>query len=383
MKEKVLFVAYNAFNRGGIQNVVMNIVKNLHDDYIFDLLCFQEDKGTLEETFLSYGGEIIKYPTYYAGRNVFLKRLDYYVRGFKIFGRTRNAIRENGPYRVVHCNNALESGVCLLAAKLEKVPVRISHAHTNFRSCENVVRRGIDIVYRSLINRYSTKQIGCSEEACEALFGRRAETAVLPSPYDCSKFDPVQYAETKFDVPSMIQVASYSSNKNQLFSITVLEEVVKKYPEARLSFVGFESEAEYLEKVEEAVWKNGLEKNVSFFPSDADIPFLMSEASYFLFPSVAEGFGLAPVEAQAMGLRCFVSDSIPASCDCGGCCFLPLNRGAGVWADAIIEDFEETTGKHGTYDCGKFSISSVCQKYRALYRNLSEEHNETGKSISG
>ena len=53
MKEKVLFVAYNAFNRGGIQNVVMNIVKNLHDDYTFDLLCFQEDKCTLEETFLS------------------------------------------------------------------------------------------------------------------------------------------------------------------------------------------------------------------------------------------------------------------------------------------------------------------------------------------
>ena len=80
--KKVLIVMYNTFNAGGIQKVVMNIVESLSDDYAFDILCFQNDKGNLEDKFLSYGGRIIKVPVYYKGTNRIRKRLDFYIRQF-------------------------------------------------------------------------------------------------------------------------------------------------------------------------------------------------------------------------------------------------------------------------------------------------------------
>lgn len=372
MKKRVLFVAYNTFNRGGIQNIVINIVKRLSNNYTFDLLCFQQDNGELEEEFLSYGGNIIKYKAYYDGKNTFLKRIDYYFRGFRIFETTKKAIRKYGPYQVIHCNNAMESGWCLLAAKLENIPVRISQAHTNFYSRENIVRRTMDFFYRKLMRNCSTSLIGCSEEACDALFGKSTKKIVLPNPYDCDRFNPAKYVDRKFPLPNIIQVASYSTNKNQLFSIGILKEVIKEYPEARLSFIGFESELGYQHRIKEFINENGMEKNVLFFPSDADIPFLLSDTPYFLFQSIAEGFGVAVVEAQAMGLRCFVSDTVPVFCDCGGCTFLPLSKGSKKWADEIIKDFRKNAGKHSKYNCEKFSISNVLQKYSDLYQGICE-----------
>ena len=125
--KKVLIVMYNTFNAGGIQKVVMNIVESLSDDYAFDILCFQNDKGNLEDKFLSYGGRIIKVPVYYKGTNRIRKRLDFYIRGLKIHRTVLNTIKKQGPYDIIHCHNSYESGICLKAAKKMRVPIRIAH----------------------------------------------------------------------------------------------------------------------------------------------------------------------------------------------------------------------------------------------------------------
>ena len=67
-------------------------------------------------------------------------------------------------------------------------------------------------------------------------------------------------------------------------------------------------------------------------PGDADMPKLLSQSSGFLFPSLHEGFGIVLIEAQAMGVKCYASDTVPRATDCGCVIYLPLKDGAKVWA---------------------------------------------------
>ncbi len=54
-----------------------------------------------------------------------------------------------------------------------------------------------------------------------------------------------------------------------------------------------------------------MEKNILFpgFINDDDLPAVYSAATLFVFPSLAEGFGLPPLEAMACGTPCVVSNS--------------------------------------------------------------------------
>ena len=53
MRKKVLIVACNNLGIGGIQNVIMNIVRNLSDEFVFDVVCFDSDRTDFDEEFLS------------------------------------------------------------------------------------------------------------------------------------------------------------------------------------------------------------------------------------------------------------------------------------------------------------------------------------------
>jgi glycosyltransferase involved in cell wall biosynthesis len=60
----------------------------------------------------------------------------------------------------------------------------------------------------------------------------------------------------------------------------------------------------------------GLNEFVIFTGVRNDVPELMTSLlDCFVFPSVYEGFGIAVLEAQAAGLQCIISDSIPHEVD--------------------------------------------------------------------
>ena len=72
-------------------------------------------------------------------------------------------------------------------------------------------------------------------------------------------------------------------------------------------------------------------------PSNSDIKEVLEKASLFIFPSVTEGFGIALLEAQVMGVHCLISDSVPREVDCGLCKFLSLLEKREVWATEAVK----------------------------------------------
>lgn len=41
--DKILAVSCEGLGNGGVQNIIMNIARNLHDSYIFDIVLFTSE----------------------------------------------------------------------------------------------------------------------------------------------------------------------------------------------------------------------------------------------------------------------------------------------------------------------------------------------------
>lgn len=360
-KPKILMVSCEGLGRGGVQAVMMNFVRNLSDLYCFDALLFTNEIRFYDEEFLSYGGRIIRIP-HYNGKNQWRKKIDYYIRGIPLFFKIKNALKKNGPYHAIHCNNVYESALCLLAAKIVGVPVRISHSHTISHS-SNAVAKLQNAFYARLVNKYSTQRIGCSRDACNALFGESVNSFVLNNPYDDSKFDPEKYENRTNATYTLVQVGRFDNNKNQLFSLEVLRFLKEKKKDVLLKLVGF-GETQFVNLLLEKAKNLDVINNIVVIDgTSANIPMELSKSDAFILPSKKEGFGITLIEAQAMGLTCFVSDSVPKATNVGGCIYLPLNVGPEKWASKILE----TPYQKRKYDCSQFSSSRIVKQMALLY----------------
>ena len=362
--KKVLLVAYEGLNKGGIQSVIMSIVRNLSDKYVFDIVLFTEEERYYDKDFMEYGGKIFRIP-HYSGENKLRKRADIYLRGKRIYKGILNCIIENGPYSVIHCNNNFESAICIKAAAKMNIPIRIVHTHVITHPV-GFARRTLNKVYFSLIKKYSTVRIGCSDLACKTMFGNKLSSMVINNPYDEKRFCPEKYIEQEKGELVITQIGNFSPLKNEIFSIHVMELIKKRYPNAKLNFVGFDVGG-YEQKMKEEIKRLGLEDWVKIYPSDADTPYLLSKSSVFILPSIYEGFGIVLVEAQAMGVHCFASDTVPESTNAGGCTYLSLSLGEEEWARQILEWYKYNKNKKHKYDCREFTEAKIMESYIKIY----------------
>lgn len=362
--KKVLLTFDKGLGHGGIQSVIMSIVRGLKDKYTFDVLVNVSEEQFYDNEFLSYGGKIIKVP-FYEGDFVFRRRADYYVRGLYLYSNVLSVIKKNGPYDIVHCNNVYESGPILCAAQKCGVPIRVAHSHA-IPCKEPWIRDKLNKIYLNQVLRCSSAFIGCSENACKSLFGSKNKSSVIYNAYDDKKYTYQDFGRHDGDTMLIVQVGRYDATKNQLFSLKVVKELLAKGIRVRLVLIGSDQGIEE-KKLRTEERKLGIEGNIEYLETNTDILSWLSIADIFLFPSLSEGFGTALIEAQAVGVKCYASDSIPYETNCGGCRYISLEEGPDRWAEIIESDYEKTHGSHRFYDCSRFSPVEIMKDYEKLY----------------
>ena len=102
----------------------------------------------------------------------------------------------------------------------------------------------------------------------------------------------------------------FDCKKNHVFLIDIFAEIVKQQPDSKLLLVG---DGDEKEKIQEKIEKLQLQKNVLLLGARSDVNELMQAMDVFVFPSLYEGLPLTMIEAQAAGLPCVISDSIPGN----------------------------------------------------------------------
>ena len=372
--KKILLVAANNFSKSGVPTVFMNIVRNLSSkDFRFDIIYFDDSSNYFKEEFLRCGGHAFLIKEHY--KNSFLTKLSRYInRGHK-YRKALKIMEKNGPYDAIHCFKEYRSDIYLKAAFKSGISKRIYHSNNMLSIGGNILNKILSTKEKKVCRKFVTNLIGCSSQSCESVFGKDFQYEVFNNPYDVSKF---YFSKINLDIfdsnnITFVQTAGFCDGKNQLFSLEVILYIKKVFPKVILHLIGSEIEKNYLTRIKKRVKELDLENNVSFHKYDVDQKMLFDRSNYFIFPTKTDAFGIVLIEAQACGLKCIASDSVPESTNVGGCARLSLSIGANKWADFILKDFANKGWHKKQYDCSSFSNENIIQKYIDLYREQTDE----------
>lgn len=365
MKKKVLLVSCDNLANGGIQAVIMSIVRNLNDKYDFDAICFSQEKRHYTDEFLKYGNiyYLKKYSPHNFVSRLFLGFIEYY----DLYNQSCKFFESHSDYDVVHCHNYFNAAPILKAAKEAGIKIRVSHSHNvaSVIKLKNPLSRVANKFKSKQLNKYSTNMVACSKAAGKYLFGD-AKVSVIHNAIDLNKFNPLNYKYThnSNNTIKFVHVGRYGIQKNQLFLIDVFNEFLKLNNNATLSLVGF---GDWFDKIKNKIDELNLNDKIEMLPSDSDIPLLYSKSDITIFPSTYEGLGISLIEAQAMGLRCYVSEVIQPEADLGLCKKLQLSWGAKKWAEFIYNDINENGYEKHFVDMSSYDITNVIQQYDSIY----------------
>ncbi|QWU15127.1 Glycosyltransferase involved in cell wall bisynthesis [Paenibacillus sophorae] len=321
-------------NPGGIESFIMNYYRNMDLNKIqFDFVNMYGDIAYQDEI-IKLGGRIYKIP--------FFKK-----HPLKNYKEMQQLIKEQ-KYKIVHVNMLSAAyDLPLIAAEKNGANCIIAHSHNSF-SPPGIIRKSMDLVNKSRMLKYATHLFACSEQAGKWMFKEnksKKPVHILNNAIDSTKFSysPETRVEVrlKYNLHEKLvigHVGRYQYQKNHTFLIDVFYEIYKRNSKAVLLLIG---EGELKEKITEKVKSLGIENAVRFLGIRSDINDLMQAMDVFLFPSLFEGLGIAAIEAQAVGLPCFLSDSIPKEVNITGLVkYISLKSTAETWAITILESMD-------------------------------------------
>ena len=342
---RILFVFGCPLKKGGTENVMINIVKNIdRDRFHIDFLIFDktpdqsDDKKYLE----SLGCRFYQITARGVDRKLHNRELDEFFRDHE--------------YDIVHTHMDAIGEEALKAAKKHGIKALIAHSHNtdqldNPKGLKDHLHKCYLIYEKHLLRRYAEYFVACSPEAGKWLFGDKIcnseKYLLLKNSIDSSAYSFDE--ETRNAVRKelglegrkvIIHVGQFRTQKNHSKVIDVFNELHKRDDSFALVLVGTGEEQDNIKsKVEEL----GLKEDVLFLGNRNDIPELLMSADIFLFPSLYEGLGIALLEAQAADLICVVSDTIPElAVLTEKVRSVNLTESASVWGDIV----EEMMGKY-------------------------------------
>lgn len=349
---------------GGVERFAANIIKFAPaDKFQFEYLIFEGLGDAFVPEIIERGGRVITIPSPQRGYRSYIKKL--------------GSLIDENCYDVVHSHTQFNSGINLWVAKKHKVPVRIAHSHTTAHENEiSAKQRFYENAMRRLIKKSATHFCSCGVEAGKWMYGDHP-FVVIPNGIDTDLFSYNEQARDAIRKQHQIAadtfVIGHSGTiyplKNQEFLIRLLPEVRKIRENSELVLVGTGSE-DNRSKLHSLVIELGLEKYVHFAGAVLNVNEYYSAFDVFAFPSLREGTPLALIEAQANGLPCIISDTIPLDAAVTELVQqLPLcNKDA--WITSICNSFRENSESY------KEIVGDSGFDARKAYQKLFEYYNQ-------
>lgn len=319
-----------SMRRGGIETMLMNYYRAINRDKIqFDFLIHQTVQDQYNDEIEKMGGRI------YQIRRM-MPNIVMYEKELGLF------FDEHPEYRVVHVHMNCLSSIVLRVAKAHGVRVRIAHSHSVDQ--DRNLKYLIKLFYRRLIPRYATHFMACSEAAGNWLFQGKAPFSILRNAIHVEQFvyspDKARQIRKQLGIAESTlvvgNVGRFVPSKNRIFLLEIFREVLKKDSNAILLMVG-DGRSDYQKLVEKKVRALGLEQNVINLGARSDVYDLLQTMDVFVFPSLYEGLAIAVVEAQAAGIPCVITDTIPPECEVTDLITrVSLQVGAEQWATTSL-----------------------------------------------
>jgi glycosyltransferase EpsF len=300
-------------DKGAVENWLVQVFlesqkQNRNIEWTF--YCILGKPGRLDEAVKAAGGNIIYAPVTISSKWHFLKHL-------------RQTLRR-GKFDIIHSHHDYLSGFYLLATIEIKFEKRILHIHNTDKALpvkSVFIRKLLLPAFKKLSIRLSDIILGISKHTLETYVGKQMplnnKFTVLYYGINLQHFEggiSRDQLRTGLDLPLgskiLLFVGRMNEQKNPVFVIDVLHEILKERDDVYALFVG---EGDLLQNVINKAEIMGIRKNVRILGWQNNIAFIMKSADAFVFPRVEdpkEGLGLVIVEAQAAGLPMVISQAI-------------------------------------------------------------------------
>ena len=349
-----------SLNVGGSQSMIINLHKAIDKSKVqFDYIIDHPGHLHYASEVTSLGGKIYEFPTF-KGYN-FLEIRKVWKQFFA----------KHPEYKILHSHVRSYASLYLPIAKKAGLKTIIhSHSTSNGKGVSSVIKRFMQFPLRWQADYF----FGCSKEAGRWLFGDKivngSKYYILQNAIDADlyRFNPLirkEYREQLGlgDKKTFIHVGRFHPAKNHNFLLKVFDEIHRQDSNTKLLLVGDGSLRNVIERQIEML---GLQNDVALLGNRRDVPSLLQSADCLLFPSVWEGFGMVAVEAQAAGLPCICSESVPKSAKVSDNCWFVSTENVSKWVETINQ-LRILSNRNEILQLDDFDIRNTAKKIEDFY----------------
>lgn len=325
-------------DRGGIETMIMNLYRNIDRNKVqFDFLAHYGREAAYNDEIRAMGGRIYEMPALKNESHVYYWRLFQYISALKKF------FKEHKEYKIIHGHMTNTASIYMPIARKNGVTCRIAHSH-NTHGKAGMLGYVTNLLQKP-IYKNATDWFACSKAAAYWFYPKAdvdaGKVTILANAVDAEKFrfSPEvrkrMRNELGVDGKAVVGcVARFRPEKNHVFLIDVLREILKEEPNAVLLLAG-EGPAE--DEVRQKAISMGLKDKVLFLGMRTDIPNVLQAMDAFTLASLWEGLPVTGIEAQAAGLYCVVSDGVTEEMNAIDMVqYIPLSASKEVWAGALL-----------------------------------------------
>ncbi len=305
---KVLHIGFSA-NMGGIEKYLINIYRKINKEEIqMDFLILGEQKPCFyeeikENTFFIKDRK----ENYFAFKKQlkeFLQKSNYdfihiHLMSFSLFEPIIYAKKYTNANIILHSHIADNKIVFKKTKLLSWIGERFVKSNTSFL------------------------KLACSSDAGKDMFQnfKNKEFKVCNNGIKIDEFFYNELSREKIrknlnikdDEFAIGNVGRFVEQKNHIFLAKIYEEITKLNPKTKLVLIG---NGPLRDEVKRYMKDKKIENNVIYLDYVNNVNEYMSAFDSFLFPSLFEGLGIVLIEAQASGLNCIITDSLPEEVNC-------------------------------------------------------------------
>lgn len=362
---------------GGAESRIMDLYRQMNRNEIqFDFLVhdstvngFREDAPERKPQF--YDEEIRQ-----LGGHI------YVLPRFKVYNYPvyRKAIKDfftrHHEFRVVQGHMTSTAGIYLPIAKRSGIPITVAHSRS----------AGVDKGLKGIATRFFRRNLvgkadycfACSGLSGEDVFGKvamsRGKVKVIYNAieaarftYDFHKRNEVRKQLGLTDRFVIGHVGRFDYAKNHPYLIDIFAKLCEIRQDAVLLLLG---EGSGMESIKEKCRTLGIEEKVIFLGNRKNPEDYYQVMDIFVLPSFFEGMPGVLIEAQAAGLRCFVSDTVTKEAEATDLVtWLSIEQPAEEWAKRInmAAEYERKDTYAVIRDAG-FDVATQAAGYCLFYQ---------------
>ncbi|MBQ8822017.1 MAG: glycosyltransferase family 1 protein [Lachnospiraceae bacterium] len=369
MKKKIIAHVAGGLTTGGVEAVIYNYFSHMPlEEYELHYLTYTDPNEVEKKRFEDLGFIVHTLP----------RKKEHF---WKAFWAVYRIFKEN-KVNIVHSHMTLMSFLTSFIGILTGVKVRIAHSH--LAQYPTGIKKYIYALFKIFSRVTSTDWFACGVEAANYLYGEKnvkaGRVTILNNAIDLTRFTVEKEVRERIRQKYGLQdsycvghVGRYTEQKNHMFLIDIFEEIAGAREDAKLLLVG---EGPLMEQVREKIASKNLQDRVIIAGSCTNMQEMYQAMDVMVFPSLYEGLSVALLEAQAVGLNIFVSDTVTPELNLTeGIHYLSLKDSPKKWCEAVLEK----AGSYVAYD----NKQVLAEKNYDIYREAKKLDDFYNAKIAG